>query len=163
MLHTMVAISRRNRSTSNRSSGATDEAGVLRAKAMRMRIEGSTTKEIAETLGRTQNTISSWIREEVRALVTANADELRGVQHMRYEWLLQKLIPKIKEGDVPAIATAVRIIGSIEDLNGLKMPSRVHVTTTVDPREEQIKTIIDQARERAQQEMKAISDNPTVQ
>lgn len=101
------------------------------AHAARLRAANMSWRQIADVLDYTDE--SSARRAAQRALDAVPVDaaeQLRAVENVRLDYLLEKLAPGIDAGDVPAIEAARKISESRRRLYGLDGPIQVNLTET---------------------------------
>lgn len=97
----------------------------LKVKALRLRAAGYSYSAIARAVGRSFKTVKGWVDTELQLHVSPVVDEMRRLETVRLERLLETLQPGIARGDDKAINAAVRISTEISKLWGLYMPIKV--------------------------------------
>jgi hypothetical protein len=103
--------------------------------AVQLRIEGATFKAIGQALGCTKEGARRAVLrglDEYRTDTEASVAQLRLIQNEQLQSLLANLWPAVQQGDVRAIATAVRVLGRQARLNGLDAPTKVAVSGGAD-------------------------------
>jgi hypothetical protein len=112
----------------------TEETAERDAKALRLRAQGLSVKEIAARLEFAEpSSASKAISRALAAVPAEAAAELRAVEAVRLDALLAQLQPGIEEGDAKAITEARKISESRRRLFGLDGPVTVHMVTTGSP------------------------------
>ncbi len=96
----------------------------LQAKALELRRDGKTWPAIAKALGRCPQTVIDWVRAALRDMVQEPADTVRGMELCRLDFMWRKVLPQLKDGDLKAIETALKIMQRRAALLGLDAPVR---------------------------------------
>jgi predicted transcriptional regulator len=111
--------------------GPDPNAAERRAKALELRKQGMSYREIGRALGVSRTAAHKYVTKEldaIRAETRASAEQLREIELERLDRYLAALEPKIVEGDDKAIATALRVMERRAKLTGLDAPQRSEVT-----------------------------------
>lgn len=106
-----------------------------RSQAVALKLGGATWQQIADQLGYSDRGAAckdvSRALEQSRAELRENAEELRTLQHERYQRLLMAVWPMAVQGDLRANEQAARLVDRITNLLGLNAPIQ-HEVITVD-------------------------------
>lgn len=111
------------------------------AKAMELRRDGLTYRQIAVALGVSTRTAFDYVQAElvdIRNRTTLDVEAIRDLELERCDVLLKGLGPGIRAGDPPSVAAAVSVMGRRAKLLGLDAPVRaewVGALTAVSPME----------------------------
>jgi len=97
----------------------------LKVKALRLRAAGYSYGAISRAVNRSHGTVKKWVDAELEAHVSPIVDEMRRLETVRLEMLLETLQPGIARGDDKAINAAIRVSEQISKLWGLHMPIKV--------------------------------------
>ncbi len=112
-----------------------------RSQVLQMTIAGKTTDAIAGEFELSRQTISNDLRkalESQEASMLTGAAEVRRIQHLRLTQALDAIWIKIKEGNLDAIATMVRLLDREAKLLGLDAPQRIDVRRRIEDRAEEL-------------------------
>lgn len=108
------------------------------ARAVQLRAEGATYRQIAAALGVDLHTAHTAVQRAIAAVPVENVDTLRAVEGEHLDALRAALIPAAVAGDEKAAAVLVRISDRRSRLFGLDAPITVEgagmVTAVIDPR-----------------------------
>ena len=99
-------------------------------KMYRMRIQGYTIVEIADELKCAISVVSTTLKrlmDELKALSAQEADAYRAYELTRLDNLFKSLQPKIEEGDVNAVNSAVRVIERRCKMLGIDAPQEIKI------------------------------------
>jgi orotate phosphoribosyltransferase-like protein len=112
------------------SESPKEVANKLKAtKAIQLRAEGKTLKEIADELDiKSIQKVSHLIRDTVRDVLKGNTEEYAQLQVERYESLIRAYWQKAMVGDIGAAETVRRVMGDINNMLGLNAPKRTEIT-----------------------------------
>lgn len=104
------------------------------ATCMQLKREGLTVRDIADRTGLSPSTVQRRITAGVEMTVSSSVAELRVSETARLAKLSAALEPKVKKGDVPAVAEARRIGESLRKLHGADAPvvQEIHLDARID-------------------------------
>lgn len=124
-----------------------------------MRVNGKSTGDIATEMGISQSRVSQVLSKYSKDIIYPHVKEYREVQIARLEYLWEKLVNsgRLEKGDPAAIASGVRIAERMAKLVGLDAAIKVQAEIeTVDPRDIELRGLIEAARAAAEREIEAI-------
>ena len=107
--------------------------------ALRLRASGLTYEAIGEELGVCQQTANRYVLEalaKLRAEAGEAAQEVRELESMRLDRLLNAVWPQAEAGDIKAIETVLKLMERRAKLRGLDQPERSMTVTVTSSREE---------------------------
>lgn len=87
--------------------------------ALELRKAGATYQQIADALGVSVPTAAKWVKQSIQAMVKEPAEELRILQLERLNTMLMVIWGEVRNGHLPAIDRALRIMGDQRALMGL--------------------------------------------
>ncbi len=114
------------------------EARIKRSQALKLAGEGRSFEEIAREVGFTHR--GSAHRAVYKALAEHEADDVRQLRAMemaRLDYMLSRIWHRIEDGDVQAIATAIRICDAQCRISGVYGPGRSRAS-----REDELVTLV---------------------
>ena len=107
--------------------------------ALRLRASGLTYEAIGDELGVCQQTANRYVLEalaKLRAEAGEAAQEVRELESMRLDRLLNAVWPQAEAGDIKAIETVLKLMERRAKLRGLDQPERSMTVTVTSSREE---------------------------
>lgn len=121
-----------------------DEATVLRmVKALDLRIQGYTWRQIGEQIGRSHERARKLVHKLLRETIDASqekADEFREIENMRLDKMLLVFLTKaLEEKDEKAALRVIQISRRRSEINGFDMPAKMAAT---DPSGEMVQSIL---------------------
>jgi hypothetical protein len=108
------------------------QGAVRRKEAIDLRMQGCTYLQIGSELGVTKERARQLVKESLDSLNEATAEQtvtLRAEEDARLLALMTRVWPQVEEGNLKAIATAVKIIERRCKLWGLDAPTKVAVSS----------------------------------
>lgn len=112
---------------------------INRKAALRLRAQGKTYAAIGEDLGVTQQTANRYVLEalaQLRQEAGEAAQEVRELESMRLDRLLESVWPAAETGDIKAIETVLKLMERRSKLMGLDQPERSMSVTVTSSRAE---------------------------
>lgn len=101
-----------------------------RARAVDLRAEGHTLREVAEKLGVSVSTAASDIDRALAEVPADSVDLLRRLWGQRLDALLRAVWPSAMSGNLEAVDKAVKIANRAAKLHGLDAPQQINMSTT---------------------------------
>lgn len=101
-----------------------------RARAVDLRAEGHTIREVAEKLGIAPSTAAGDIDRALSEYPAEGVDLLRRLWGQRLDALLRAVWPAAMAGDLDAVDKAVKISNRAAKLYGLDAPQQINMSTT---------------------------------
>jgi hypothetical protein len=120
---------------SNRGAKRHLEAREREVKALELRKAGLSYPQIGKALGVSQVAaykIVMRVLQRYEANIQEETEDLREIELQRLDRMLNAIEPKIRRGDLKAIAVAVRISERRSRLLGLDLPQKMEHTSTPD-------------------------------
>lgn len=129
------------------------------AQMWRMRVEGHSNPAIAAQFEITPQRVGQILAKYSRDLIHPAVAEYREIwiERLDFMWERLKASGKLDKGDPAAIASGVRIAERYAKLVGLDAAIKIDAEVTpIDPREIELRGLIEAAHEAAEREIKAI-------
>lgn len=109
------------------------------SQALELRKAGATYQQIGDAMGVNLETARRWVKQAMEGLIREPAEELRQLQMERLNTMLMVIWQEVRQGNLPAIDRALRIMGDQRALMGLdqvkvekKEEVRVQINTSPD-------------------------------
>lgn len=111
----------------NSTESAAIELMEKRTEALRLRKSGMTYPDIALRLGVAKETARSYVLGALEAFVEEPGEEVRKMEIMRLDSLLQAIWPMCMAGDLEAIDRALKIEQFRAKITGMMMPIKIDI------------------------------------
>jgi len=104
------------------------ELAERRERVYAMRLTGKSLGFIAQAEGVSKTTVFNDIEAVIKAKTEVPAQQVREMELDRLDLLLDKLMPRVEQGDVQAIQTALKVMDRRAKFLGLDAPTKQDVT-----------------------------------
>lgn len=98
------------------------------AKALQLRIDGYTIRDVAKKLGKAISTVHEAIEKELNEIPAAQVDQLREIDGARLEAVIRGHLSKARRGDAEAAHVVVAAIRQRARLFGTEAPKKTEHT-----------------------------------
>lgn len=104
------------------------ELADRRERVYAMRLTGKSLGFIAQAEGVSKTTVFNDIEAVIKAKTEVPAQQVREMELDRLDLLLDKLMPRVENGDVQAIQTALKVMDRRAKFLGLDAPTKQEIT-----------------------------------
>lgn len=135
------------------------ELADRRERVYAMRLTGKSLGFIAQAEGVSKTTVFNDIEAVIKAKTEVPAQQVREMELDRLDLLLDKLMPRVEQGDVQAIQTALKVMDRRAKFLGLDAPTKQDVTVhQADPMDTALGELMREARARQALEEQALRE-----
>lgn len=135
------------------------ELADRRERVYAMRLTGKSLSYIAQAEGVSKTTVFNDIEAVIKAKTEVPAQQVREMELDRLDLLLDKLMPRVEQGDVQAIQTALKVMDRRAKFLGLDAPTKQDLTVhQVDPMETELGELMREAQARQALEEQALRE-----
>lgn len=135
------------------------ELADRRERVYAMRLTGKSLGFIAQAEGVSKTTVFNDIEAVIKAKTEVPAQQVREMELDRLDLLLDKLMPRVEQGDVQAIQTALKVMDRRAKFLGLDAPTKVDTTVhQVDPMDTALGELLREYRMKQAAEEQALKD-----
>lgn len=114
-----------------------------RAKALVLRVQGSTYAEIGKTLGKAPSTVHEAIETELAAIPAEGVEQLRSVHGMQLDNVIRGSLKKALAGDSSAAFAVIGAINAKAKLFGLNAIEKIDVNAELSLTEDAHQQLLD--------------------
>lgn len=135
------------------------ELAERRERVYAMRLTGKSLSYIAQAEGVSKTTVFNDIEAVIKAKTEVPAQQVREMELDRLDLLLDKLMPRVEQGDVQAIQTALKVMDRRAKFLGLDAPTKQDLTVhQADPMDTALGGLMREARAKQAAEEQALRE-----